>query len=97
MDNISLPVSTHDNLYTAVIDAWTRALQALENLVKGTPQGTDNGAILLGLSSWHLYPDILLAGSNQYIDQADKLITRGGIITIGLEAKDDDSLWLRKF
>ena len=83
-------MSTHDNLYTAVIDAWTKALQALENLVKGAPQRTDNGAVLLGLSAWHLYPDILLAGSNQYIEQGDKLINPGGIITIGLKAKDDD-------
>lgn len=90
MDNISFSVSTHETLYEAVVDAWSSALVALENLVKGAPQRINSGAVLLGLSAWHIYPDILLAGTNQYIEQKDDLVGRGGVITIGLTNQDAD-------
>lgn len=91
VDNISLPVSTSRNIYTAISDAWTSAMQTLESLINGAPQRIDNGAVLLGLSAWHLYPDILLAGTNQLITQSDPLISSGGIITVGLRNKHEDS------
>lgn len=90
IDNITLPVSTHGTLYTAVTEAWVKALQALENLIKGIPQQINDGAVLLGLSAWHLYPDLLLASTGQYIRQEDSLISSGGIVTIGLEDKDNN-------
>ncbi|OTB13474.1 hypothetical protein K445DRAFT_44822, partial [Daldinia sp. EC12] len=90
VDNITLPVSTHSTLYTAVTEAWVKALEALENLIEGIPQQISDGAVLLGLSSWHLYPDLLLARTNQYVRQEDALISSGGIITIGLESKEDN-------
>jgi len=90
VDNVSLPVSSHTTVYVAIIEAWTRALEALECLIQGAPQRIDNGAVLLGLSSWHLYPDILLAGTNQYVKQGDPLISAGGVITMGLRSRDDD-------
>ncbi|KAK8137232.1 hypothetical protein PG984_005172, partial [Apiospora sp. TS-2023a] len=88
VDNITLPISPHKSLYSTVMDTAIKALQALDWLVRGVPQQIDNGAVLLGLSSWHLYPDILMASTNTHIKQADNLIASGGIITIGLENKD---------
>lgn len=90
MDNIPVPVSTHGTLYNAVIEAWIKALEALENLVKGIPQQINDGAVLLGLSAWHLYPDLLLADTTQYIKQNDSMIRPGGIVTIGLEGKENN-------
>ena len=89
MDNIPLPVSDQDTPYKSVIDAWTVAMRALEALINGEPQRVDNGAVLLGLSAWHLYPDIALGGTNQLVKQNDDLITPGGVITVGLKGKDD--------
>lgn len=88
VDNVSLPISHSGSLYAAVMDASTKALQALDNLLKGAPQQVDDGAVLLGLSAWHIYPDILMANTDTYIKQADALVVSGGIITIGLENKD---------
>ncbi|KAK2930451.1 hypothetical protein FoTM2_010792, partial [Fusarium oxysporum f. sp. vasinfectum] len=90
VDNISLPVSTSRNIYTAITDAWTSAMRTLESLIKGAPQRIDNGAVLLGLSAWHLYPDILLAGTNQLVTQSDPLVSSGGVITVGLRNKNED-------
>lgn len=88
VDNVTLPISPHKSLYSTVMDTACKALQALDCLVRGVPQQIDNGAVLLGLSSWHLYPDILMASTDTHIKQADNLIASGGIITIGLENKD---------
>jgi hypothetical protein len=65
-----------------------------ESLINGAPQRIDDGAIILGLSAWHLYPDILLAGSSQVIKQSDPLVSTGGIITVGLEGKAEASEWV---
>ena len=59
---------------------------ALEHLITGTPQRIQDGAVLLGLSAWHLYPDMSVLGDrHQHIKQADPLISPGGIITLGLQ------------
>lgn len=89
-DNISIPVSTQTNVYDATMEAWTRAMEAIENLIQGTPLSIESGAVLLGLSAWHLYPDILVASSNQYVKQHDPLVSTGGVITMGLRNQTRD-------
>jgi hypothetical protein len=89
-DNLSLPVSTNATVYAAIMEAWITAMKALDSLIQGAPQRIDNGAVLLGLLAWHLYPDILLADTDQYVKQNDPLISSGGVITIGLKNRDND-------
>jgi len=89
-DNISLPVSNKTTLYDATIDAWTKAMKTLDSLVQGEPHRIDDGAVLLGLSAWHLYPDIYSAEVDKLAKQDDPLINFGGIITLGLKNRDDD-------
>ncbi|KAI1453582.1 hypothetical protein F4805DRAFT_461586 [Annulohypoxylon moriforme] len=91
VDNISLPVSDRDVVLDAVLEAWTKALRALESLIEGKALQINDGAVLLGLSAWHLYPDIYLAGTNQYIKQGDELVHPGGIITLGLISREEDN------
>lgn len=68
------------------------ALLAMEKLITGTPQRIQDGAILLGLSSWHLYPDMIVLGNVvKQIKQGDPLINPGGIITMGLQSKPEDT------
>ncbi|KAK3379613.1 hypothetical protein B0T24DRAFT_675376 [Lasiosphaeria ovina] len=89
VDNISLAVSNKTTVHDAIIEAWTSAMKALDSLIQGAPHRIDSGAVLLGLSAWHLYPDIVLAGTGQYVRQGDPLISSGGIITLGLSNRDD--------
>lgn len=89
---MSLPVSKNPILHTAIINSWTRALLALENLIKGRGQRIQSGEVLLGLSSRHLYPDISVVNDeSHHIKQSDPLISPGGIITIGLHNKPDEA------
>lgn len=62
----------------------------MESLIKGAPHNISNGAILLALSAWHLYPDMFFAGTNQHISQSDPLISQGGLMSIGLTNKTED-------
>ena len=34
----------------------------MDNLLQGMPQSVQDGAALLGLSSWHIYPDMVVVG-----------------------------------
>ncbi|PWY92995.1 hypothetical protein BO94DRAFT_564195 [Aspergillus sclerotioniger CBS 115572] len=64
--------SPKPNCYDSVLFNLNRALTTLERLIKGEPQRITDGGILLGLTSWHLYPDLV-------IRQKDHLVKEGGI------------------
>ncbi|KAI0457846.1 hypothetical protein F5B21DRAFT_53627 [Xylaria acuta] len=88
LDNINLPVSTKPTLYHNVIQAWTSAMLATDNLIRGVPQSVETGSILLGLSSWHIYPDmVVLQSSTTPVRQADSLVNDAGMLTIGLNTE----------
>ena len=91
LDNINLPVNgdEHD-IYTSVIGAWCAALKAMDNLIRGVPQQIQSGAALLGLSSWHLYPDmVILGGAVTDVMQRDPLFKDTAILTLGLQVKSE--------
>lgn len=86
LDAAKIPVNSEMHTYRSVITAWIDALRAMSCLVSGTPQRVQNGAILLALSAWHLYPDLDLVGpANLQVRQHDPLINNLGVLTIGLE------------
>lgn len=80
---MGLSVSSMPSTYRSVIDAWVTALQGMENLVKGTSQGASSGGLLLALSSWHLYPDMIALGNTPVV-QEDPLFSRGTALTLNL-------------
>jgi hypothetical protein len=89
LDNISIPVNSQQDLYQSVLKAWTNALVMVESLVAGMSQSVNDGGVLLALSAWHLYPDMLVLGSTTArIEQNDPLVGMGGILTMGLHHKD---------
>ncbi|KAI3334886.1 hypothetical protein F4824DRAFT_489922 [Ustulina deusta] len=69
-NNVNLPIS---------------AMVATDNIIRGAPQSVEHGSILLSISSWHIYPDmVVLQSSSAPISQVDPLINDAGILTIGL-------------
>ncbi|KAK5652311.1 hypothetical protein OQA88_10661 [Cercophora sp. LCS_1] len=87
--NIHLPVNTQGSTYDRVMGAWTTALNAMERLILGQPQRVANGAALVGIASWHLYPDLLVLGESMTsVKFADELISEMGQLTVGLENTD---------
>ena len=87
LDVANLPVNNTQNLYESVIKAWKDALEAAENLIRGTPQKIQDGAILLAISAWHLYPNLYILGkSDPVIRQNDPLIGALGVLTVAMES-----------
>ncbi|KAH6662832.1 hypothetical protein B0J14DRAFT_282630 [Halenospora varia] len=84
--NVNLPVNNIGDTYESVIQAWKIAMGTMDKLLKGMPQLVQNGAILLGLSSWHLYPNLnVLSTGQKEIILNDTLVPPGGILSIGLQ------------
>ena len=89
IDNIELPVNANTDTFESVIRAWTSALTQMESLLKGISQTASNGEIILALSSWHLYPDIMIVvPTTTHVHQRDSAFVLGGIITLGLQKND---------
>lgn len=78
INNVDLPVNSSPDPYESVMQAWKSALRAMERLVQGIPQQTRDGAVLLGISAWHLYPDMEVLGDEiTPVQQSDELMNHG--------------------
>ncbi|KAI0508540.1 hypothetical protein F5B22DRAFT_620195 [Xylaria bambusicola] len=86
VNNVSLPVNNHPKLYQNVLQAWKSAMIAADNLIQGMPQSVENASVLLGLCSWHIYPDMLVLHESPVpVRQNDPVVQDGAILTIGLQ------------
>ncbi|KAL6693077.1 hypothetical protein J3F84DRAFT_381488 [Trichoderma pleuroticola] len=89
-DKAGLAVNKNSDPYHSVMLAWKDAMSSMDSLIMGVPQKVRNGAILLAIRSWHLYPDLcVLSHGPEVISQNDGLIPKSGIITVDLEHPDD--------
>jgi hypothetical protein len=85
LKNIHLSVSGDSEVFTSVIGAWVTATETMERLIAGMPQAVQDGAPLLGLSAWHLYPDMgVFSPEVVEIKMDDPLVAAGGFLSIGL-------------
>lgn len=88
-----IPVNTEPATYKSVMLAWSTALTAMENLIRGMPQQVRDGAALLGISSWHMFPDMVLIGDQAVeIVQDDPLFGETSVLTIGIQATGEKSV-----
>ncbi len=85
LKNVNIPVNASKDPYESVMAAWVSSMKTLECLIKGMPQSIKDGAVLLGLSSWHIYPDLVVLGDRvTSVEFRDTLVGTGGVLTIGL-------------
>jgi hypothetical protein len=88
LKNIEIPVSSRPDVYRSVLDAWKLSLETMENVLSGGSYSVQDGAVLVALSSWNLYPDLVILGrEEQTLIQRDELIPEGAQVTIGLGTK----------
>ena len=97
LDNLGAAVGESSNTYDGVISAWTTAMLTVDKLVTGVAQSAREGSAFLGLSAWHLYPDMLVLGrTTKNLRQNDELIAPGGLLTLGFEdneTRQDGVFW----
>ena len=79
-------VSSIGTTYKSVIEVWTTAMKTLQDLILGKPQRISKGALLVGLSCWHIYPDLNVVGPLAHVKFNDELVEKGGIVTLGLQS-----------
>lgn len=86
VENLNIPVNQNMGVYASVMQAWKIAMITIDKLIGGMGHSVQEGSVLLGLSSWHLYPDLIILGKvTAETKQGDGLIAPGGIVTIGLQ------------
>ena len=61
LNNLSLAVSSKPSTYESVVSAWVTALRGMEHLLSGVSQNAQEGGLLLALTCWHLYPNIIVS------------------------------------
>ena len=83
-----LPFSNGESMYSKVIGAWRQAMSVLEDLLCGRPQEISSRSILVALSAWHVFPDILVLGSETTrVKFNDSFVNPLGIATIAKEPR----------
>lgn len=89
-DEAGMPVNSSTDPYDSVITAWKDAMFSIDSLIQGIPQRVRNGAVLLAINSWHLYPDLcILSRGPDVIHQKDSLILGSGILTVDVERSSE--------
>lgn len=65
----------------------------MDKLVQGHQYSAQDGAVLIALSAWHLYPDVVVLGAkSRELNQHDQLIGNGSTLTIGLQNSPEISV-----
>ncbi|KAK0702215.1 hypothetical protein B0H67DRAFT_650272 [Lasiosphaeris hirsuta] len=87
LDNLDLYVNKDIRVYSSVLAAWRSSVTAMESLISGTPQAVEDGAAILGLSSWHIYPNMVVLGSrrSEGLTMNDLTVAPGGTLTVGIQ------------
>lgn len=91
VDNIGLPIHSHPQLYESVLDVWKKAMLTVDKLVSGVAQRIEDPEVLVSLSAWHIYPDVAFLGrETTVVEQNDKLVQKGGLITVGMQSTNPE-------
>ena len=86
IQSLNISITQASDVYTSVMQAWKTAMTTMDRLISGMGHSIQDGSTLLGLSSWHLYPDLVVLGNKTAeVKQKDSLVAPGGIVTIGLQ------------
>lgn len=84
-------IGLHGSTYASVLDVWTMAMTSLQKLLLGMPQRVSKAALLIGISAWHIYPDLNVVGPTVNVKFNDALVAPGGVITLGLSSTSPES------
>ncbi|KAK8015783.1 serine threonine kinase [Apiospora marii] len=86
--NLSIAIHRHNvSLYKDVLSVWASALTATEGLISGKPHAVRDGPVLLGLSAWHIFPDMLVFNGptgSIHVSMNDPLVRPGGVLSLGI-------------
>jgi hypothetical protein len=86
IDNLDISTKAQTCVYDSIIEEWTQAMLAVDQLVSGKPFRVQRPSVLIGLTAWHLFPDMSVLGNEQkLVEMRDHLVQPGGLLTIGVQ------------
>ncbi|KAI9658356.1 MAG: hypothetical protein M1821_002489 [Bathelium mastoideum] len=92
IENIGLSIPSRPQVYDSVMLTWRKSLSTMEHLVSGVAQRVQTPEALLGLSSWHIYPDLIVLGADTiFVEQDDTLVQKGGVVTLGMRSANSEN------
>lgn len=85
LKNLSINMGSGARPYPFFMRAWTQAMLGLERLLNSEPQSVTDGSILWAISSWHLFPNLLVLGNQTTnVSFEDALMPTAGVLTVGI-------------
>ena len=88
LKNCQLPFPGGTSTYAKVIQSWQQSMSSLEDLLCGKPQEISTRSIPLAFSAWHLYPNLIVLGSEvRNVVFHDPLVDQQGVGTIALQPR----------
>ncbi|KAH7171283.1 hypothetical protein EDB81DRAFT_194724 [Dactylonectria macrodidyma] len=92
MNNVKTPFVDPGSTFEKVTRGWIRSMKVLEDLLRNVPQEVPDRAVLMAISAWHLYPDLLACQDKTIkVTLRDPLFPQAAILTLGLEPRDSRS------
>lgn len=92
MKNVKTPFVDPGSTFEKVTRGWIRSMRVLDDLLQNVPQEVPDRAVLMAISAWHLYPDLLVCqDKTTKVTLGDSLFPPAAILTLGLEPRDSRS------
>ncbi|KAI8630813.1 hypothetical protein F5Y19DRAFT_34523 [Xylariaceae sp. FL1651] len=93
VENLGLRLPSYSRVYEAVMEIWIGSMSIMNQLIQGIASLVTNPEGILGLCSWHIYPDMSAIGTTTptFIKQNDALVQQGGVLTLGLQNLNESS------
>lgn len=92
MRNVKTPFLEPGTTFEKVTSGWIQSMKVVEGLLRNIPQEVPDRAVLVAISAWHLYPDLLVCqNETTKIPLKDPLFPPAAILTLGLEPRDSRS------
>ncbi|RSL77691.1 hypothetical protein CEP51_008839 [Fusarium floridanum] len=89
MNNVKTPFVDPGSTFEKVTRGWIRSMKVLEDLLRNVPQEVPDRAVLMAISAWHLYPDLLVCqDKTTKVTLGDPLFPPAAILTLGLGLRD---------
>lgn len=86
IDNIRLPFLDSGTAFEKVTRAWIRSMEVMETLLGNEPQVALDRSVLLAISSWHLFPNLLVFQEEATnVSFSDELFPALGVLSLGVE------------
>jgi hypothetical protein len=82
--NSSVSIPAEKGVYSSVMSAWRTTMETVEKILNGVSQTISDGGVLLGLVSWHLYPNLYaLDAAEKAVVFKDPLVPSNVLVTLG--------------